>query len=48
MQEVGTMMIFPQYLQNLHDILKNEKGDVSVLKKPQSDYIFFSMEYHVY
>ena len=33
MQEVGRKMIFPQYLQNLHDILRNEKDNISVLKK---------------
>ena len=42
MQEVGKMMIYPQYLQNLHDILRNEKGDISVLKKPELDYIFLA------
>ena len=32
----------------LHDILWNAKDDISVLKKERSDYIFLSMEYHIY
>ena len=35
MQELGRKMIFPQYLRNLHDISRNEKDDISVLKKKQ-------------
>ena len=31
-QEVGGKMIFPRYLRNLCDILRNEKDDISVLK----------------
>ena len=30
-QETGTEMIFPWYLRNLHDFLRNEKDDISVL-----------------
>ena len=33
MQEVRREMIFPQYLRNLHDISRNEKDNISVLKK---------------
>ena len=32
-QEVGRKMTFLYYLQNLHDILRNEKDRISVLKK---------------
>ena len=32
-QEVGKKMIFPYNLRNLHDILRTEKDDLSVLKK---------------
>ena len=32
-QEAGRNMIFPKYLRNLHDILRNKKDDISVLKK---------------
>ena len=33
MQEVGRKVIFPQYLGNLHDVLRNEKYYITVLKK---------------
>ena len=35
-QEVGRKIIFLSYLQNLHDIVRNEKGDISVLKKKKN------------
>ena len=35
--EVGRKMISPQYLGNLHDISRNEKNDISVLKKKQKN-----------
>ena len=35
MQEVGRKMILCQYLQNLHDIIRTKKDDLSVLKKQQ-------------
>ena len=31
-QEAGKNMIFPQHLQNFHDILRTEKDDLSVLQ----------------
>ena len=31
-QEFGRKMVFLYYLQNLHDILRNKKDDISVLK----------------
>ena len=34
-------MKFPLYLRNLHDILRTEKYDVSVLKKKKNKMIFF-------
>ena len=33
MQGVARKIIFPYYRRNLHDILRNEKHDISVLKK---------------
>ena len=39
-QEVGRKIIFLSYLQNLHDIVRNEKGDISVLKKKKNAKIF--------
>ena len=40
-QEVGRKIIFLSYLQNLHDIVRNEKDDISVPKKKKNDKIFF-------
>ena len=39
-QEVGRKIIFLSYLQNLHDIVRNEKDDISVPKKKKNDKIF--------
>ena len=33
MQEVDRKMIFLKYLRKLHDVLKTEKDDLSVLKR---------------
>ena len=40
-QEIGRKMIFFYYLRNLHDVIRNEKDDLSVLKK--GDKITFSL-----
>ena len=32
-QKIGRRMIFPEYLRKLHDAIRNEKDDLSVLKK---------------
>ena len=32
-KELGRNVIFPLYLRNLHDIVGNEKDDISDLKK---------------
>ena len=47
--EVGRKMVFPYYLGNLNDVLRNEKAifHFSKKKKPKGG-IFFSMEYHFY
>ena len=40
-QEIGRKMIFFYYLRNLHDVIRNKKDDLSVLKK--GDKITFSL-----
>ena len=40
-QEIGRKIIFFYYLRNLHDVIRNEKDDLSVLKK--GDKITFSL-----
>ena len=40
-QEIGRKMIFFYYLRNLHDVIRNEKDDLSVLKN--GDKITFSL-----
>ena len=55
-QEIGTKMIFLQYLRNLHDVIKNQKDDLSVLKnnnnnnnkKNKKTIRWYFLECHVY
>ena len=47
-QEVGRKMIFPQYLRGLHDILRNGKYNISVLKKKtKNGKMIFSLAWNI-
>ena len=39
-QKIGRKMVLPYYLQNLYDVMGNEKNDLSVIKKRLRLYIF--------
>ena len=41
MHEAGRKMVFHSYLRNLHDISRNQKNDISVLKKKIKSFFLY-------